>query len=628
MTMTTTMLPTIATLADIETLEAVPLEKRLEGLNSTYDVFRRGAERFGDAPALSFLPDGDPDLPAYTLSYRDLLDKVTQAANLFGELGIGGGDVVSYILPNMLETHYTIWGGEAAGIVNAINPMLESSHVAEILRSVQAKVLVTLGPTADGELWKKVEAIRAEVPSLTTILLVGEPQDLAADLLAFGPVLARQPADYLRSGRHIEREAIASCFHTGGTTGLPKVARHTHLNELANALSSGIMCGMTAEDTMLCGLPLFHVNGVVVTGMVPFMHGAHVVLLGNSGFRQKSTLTNFWRTVEKFGASFFSAVPTVFAALLGVPVGDSKVSSLRYAFCGAAAMPPEIIRRFEEGTGIKILEGYGLTEGTCVSTLNPRDGQRLCGSIGFRLPYQELKTAILEDGRWLRDCAEDEIGSLLIRGPNVFPGYLEEAANRSIWAAPGWLNTGDLARVDAQNYVWLTGRQKDLIIRGGHNIEPAMIEDAMLQHPAVQFCAAVGKPDAYAGELPVVFVVLKAGMAVTNEQLLAHAKEAIPERAAVPVNVFVRDHLPLTAVGKTFKPKLRFEATEIVLSELLRELSRDYFPFEVVVSAHDRYGLIARICGHADLDHVPELEARVRNALAAFNLAYELVWTH
>lgn len=628
MTSATTLLPPIATLADIETLEAVPLEKRLEGLNSTYDVFRRGAELFGDAPALSFLPDGDPDYPAHTLSYQDLLDKVTQAANLFGELGIGNGDVVSYMLPNMLETHYTVWGGEAAGIVNAVNPMLESSHIAEILRSVQAKVLVTLGPSANSELWKKIDAIRAEVPSLKTILLVGETQDLAPDLLAFTPALARQPLDHLRSGRRIKRDDIASCFHTGGTTGLPKVARHTHLNELANALSSGIMCGMTAQDTMLCGLPLFHVNGVIVTGMVPFMHGAHVVLLGNNGFRHKSTLTNFWRTVEKFGASFFSAVPTVFAALLGVPVGDSKVSSLRYAFCGAAAMPPEIIRRFEESTGIKILEGYGLTEGTCVSTLNPRDGQRLSGSIGFRLPYQELKTAIVEDGRWLRDCVEDEIGSLLIRGANVFPGYLEEAANRSIWAAPGWLNTGDLARIDAQNCVWLTGRQKDLIIRGGHNIEPTMIEDAMLRHPAVQFCAAVGKPDAYAGELPVVFVVLKAGMAVTSEQLLAHAKEAIPERAAVPVNIFVRDHLPLTAVGKTFKPQLRFEATEIVLSELLRQISGDYFAFEVVVSAHDRHGLIARICGHADRSDVPELEARVRKALAGFSLAYELTWKH
>lgn len=624
----TNTLHRLATLADIQALEAVPLEQRLGSLNSTYDVIRRGAERFGDAPALSFLPDGDPGIAAQTLSYRELLAKVTQAANLFGELGIGTDDVVSYALPNLLETHYTIWGGEAAGIVNAVNPMLEPAHIAHILNAVEAKVLVTLGPSADGELWRKIDAIRAQVPSLKAVLLVGETQDLGPDLPAFAPALARQPAERLLSERCFQRDDIASCFHTGGTTGLPKVARHTHLNELANACATGLMCGLQAEDSLLCGLPLFHVNGVIVTGLTPFMHGAHVILLGANGFRQKSAVVNFWRTVEKFRASFFSAVPTVFAALLGVPLAGAKVSSLRYALCGAAAMPPEIIRRFEESTGIKILEGYGLTEGTCVSTVNPRDGQRHNGSIGFRLPYQELKTAILEDGHWLRDCATDEIGTLLIRGANVFPGYKEEAANHNIWAAPGWLNTGDLARIDAQGYVWLTGRQKELIIRGGHNIEPAMIEDAMLQHPAVQFAAAVGKPDAYAGELPVVFVVLKAGTTASSEELLVHAKAAIPERGAVPVNVFVREALPTTAVGKTFKPQLRFEATAIVLSELLRGLGDDHAMFEVAVSAHERHGTIARICGRASPDVIANLDANVRKAMAGFSLQYELEWTH
>lgn len=620
--------PRIATLADIEAIEATPLEQRLTGLDSTYDVIRQGAERFGDTPALSFLPDGDPGMAVQTVSYRELLARVTQAANLFGELGIGAGDVVSYALPNLLETHYTIWGGEAAGIVNAVNPMLEAAHIAHILNAVQAKVLVTAGPSANGELWRKIAAIRAEVPSLQTVLLVGEPHDLGPDLLAFGPALARQPAARLLSGRLFKRGDIASCFHTGGTTGLPKVACHTHGNELANACSAGLVCGLTAEDSLLCGLPLFHVNAVLVTGLLPFMYGAHVILLGANGFRQKSALANFWRTVETFRASFFSAVPTVYAALLGVPLGGAKVSTLRYALCGAAAMPPEIIRRFEDGTGVRILEGYGLTEGTCVSAVNPRDGQRHNGSIGLRLPYQELKTAVLEDGLWLRDCAADEIGTLLIRGPNVFPGYREEAANRTIWAAPGWLNTGDLARIDAEGYVWLTGRQKELIIRGGHNIEPAMIEDAMMRHPAVQFAAAVGKPDAYAGELPVVFVVLKPGATAAGDELLAHARAEIPERSAVPVDVFVRDALPTTAVGKTFKPRLRFEVTEIVLSELLHGLAGDRATFEVAVSAHERHGAIVRISGRAGTDQATDLDAMARKAMAGFSLQYELEWTH
>lgn len=628
MSIDTTTMP-IATIADIRAIEATPLEARLDGLHSTYDVIQRSARQFSDAPALIFLPDGNPDATAEQVTYKQLLERVTQAANLFAELGVGGNDVVSYALPNLLETHYTIWGAETAGIVSAVNPMLEPSHIEHILNAVEAKVLVAPGPTMDADMWKKIEAIRSEIPSLKTILVVGETADLAPDVLAFGPALARQPADRLIAGRTISRNDIASCFHTGGTTGLPKVARHTHLNELADAFSAGVMCGMSSNDRLLCGLPLFHVNGVVVTGLVPFMQGACVVLLGANGFRQKSAVASFWRTVERFGITFFSAVPTVFAGLLGVPLAGANVSSLRYAICGAAAMPPEIIRRFEESTGIKILEGYGLTEGTCVSAVNPRDGTRHNGSIGFRIPYQELKTAILDGaGKWVRDCATDEIGTLLLKGPNIFPGYKEEAANKKIWAEPGWLNTGDLARVDAEGYVWLTGRQKELIIRGGHNIEPAMIEDAMLQHPAIEFAAAVGKPDAYAGELPVVFVVCRASMTATADELMAHAKSAIPERAAVPVNIFVRPSLPTTAVGKTFKPQLRYEVTELVLADVLRAVGGPDVQFAVTVSAHDRHGTIARISGSVPsaVAESTGVDSSVRKAMAGFSIQYELEW--
>jgi fatty-acyl-CoA synthase len=493
----------IRTMADIEAIEAVPIEERLAGLDSTYDVFARSAARWPDSVALAFVPDGDSGATAVEVTYRELLGKVTQAANALHALGVGADDVVSYVLPNLPETHYAIWGGQAAGIVNAVNPLLEPGHIAHILNAVESKVLVTLGPTLGESLWRKIEAVRRQVPSLRSVLVVGEERPLADDVLPFGGELERQPADRLVSGRAIRRDELASCFHTGGTTGLPKVARHTHLNELANAWSAGVMSGLSASDTLLCGLPLFHVNGVVVTGLAPFMVGARVVLLGADGFRSKTTIGHFWRNVARFRATFFSAVPTVYSMLLATPIDGSDVSSLRYAICGAAAMPPELIRTFEIATGLKILEGYGLTEGTCVSAVNPRDGERRNGSIGFRVPYQQTKTVVLGgDGGYERDCATDEMGHLVIKGPNVFPGYREERANRGIWIGDGWLDTGDLARQDADGRIWLTGRQKDLIIRGGHNIDPSMIEEAMMAHPAVQLAAAVGRPDAYAGELP------------------------------------------------------------------------------------------------------------------------------
>ncbi len=609
----------LRTMADIEALEVVPIEDRLAGLDSTYDVLRRAARLHPDAPALAYVPDGDSTALAVEWSYAGLLARVTQAANAFHRLGVGPGDVVSYVLPNLPETHVTIWGAQAAGVVNAVNPLLEPAHIAHVLNAVECRVLVTQGPSANPALWARIEQVRPLVPSLRAVLVVGEHAPLAEDVLPFDAMLDAEPADRLVSGRVFARGEIASCFHTGGTTGLPKVARHTHLNELANAWSVAAVGGVVPGDTLLCGLPLFHVNGVVVTGLTPFMAGARVVLLGADGFRSKTAIAHFWRNVARWKASFFSAVPTVYSTLLATPIDGADVSSLRYALCGAAAMPPELIRRFEEATGLRILEGYGLTEGTCVSAVNPRDGERRNGSVGYRLPYQQMKTVVLgDDGCWLRDCAVDEIGRLVIRGANVFPGYRDERANRGIWIQDGWLDTGDLARIGADGRIWLTGRQKDLIIRGGHNIDPSMIEEAMMAHPAVALAAAVGKPDAYAGELPVVYVTLRPGADATAEELLGHARAQIPERAAVPGEVIVRDSLPQTAVGKIFKPELRNDAARrVIAAALAGELGG---PAEVEVTSDAKHGTLARV----RLAGPAAAEAVARSVLDRYAVRYEI----
>lgn len=615
----------IRTQNDIEAIEAVPIEDRLAGLNSTYDAIARTAARTPDAIALVFLPNGDPGATSVEVTYRELLGRVTQAANAFNAFGVGATDVVSYVLPNLLETHYAIWGGEAAGIVNAINPLLEPDQIAHILNAVESRVLVTVGPALNAALWQKIEIARRQVPSLKAVLLVGEVPAQADDVRSFERELEQQPADRLVSGRRIARSDIASCFHTGGTTGLPKVARHTHFNELADAWSTNVMAGLGARDTLVCGLPLFHVNGVVVTGIAPFLVGARVLILGADGFRSRTAIQHFWRTVERFRATFFSAVPTIYSALLGVPVDGVDVSSLRYAICGAAPMPQELIRKFEQVTGVKILEGYGLTEGTCVSSVNPRDGDRRVGSIGFRIPYQQMKVVAFDPaGRYARDCATDETGHLVIKGPNVFPGYKDERANCGIWIADGWLDTGDLARQDAEGRFWLTGRQKDLIIRGGHNIDPSIIEEALMRHPAVQMAAAVGRPDAYAGELPTAYVTLRSGCTATPDELLAFAKAAIPERAAVPSEVVVADSIPVTAVGKIYKPELRFDASRRVLEAALRGIGKA--TFEVSVAADPRHGTLAKVVGMPLQSDARALDAPVREVLDRFTVRYELSW--
>jgi fatty-acyl-CoA synthase len=210
---------------------------------------------------------------------------------------------------------------------------------------------------------------------------------------------------------------------------------------------------------------------------------------------------------------------------------------------------------------VRILEGYGLTEATCVSSINPLAGERRIGSIGLRLPYQSMRAVVLDqDRRYIRDANIGEIGTIVIRGPNVFQGYLKDEHNRSIWIeieGKKWLNTGDLGRQDSEGYFWLTGRMKELIIRGGHNIDPMLIEEPLLRHPDIQVAAAVARPDAHCGELPVAYVQLRAGAAVSEEALLEHARINIGERAAWPKAIRIIDQMPVTAVGKLFKPALK-----------------------------------------------------------------------
>ena len=321
-------------------------------------------------------------------------------------------------------------------------------------------------------------------------------------------------------------------------------------------------------ETVLTALPLFHVNAQIGSGLSAFAHGAHVLLATPGGYRTPGLIARFWEIIAHHRVRTFSAVPTVYAGLLQTSCAEHDLSCLTHALCGAAPMPVELFRRFEQQTGVRILEGYGLTEGTCVSSLNPSDGESRVGSIGLSLPWQAMCAMVTEGG--VRRAATDEVGTLFISGPNIFPGYLDPVHNQGAWletteadgAQRRWLNTGDLGRQDAEGYFWLVGRKKELIIRGGHNIDPKSIEEALATHPAVALCAAIGRPDAHAGEVPVAYVQLRQGAQASEEELLAHATRHIRERAAVPKAVVIVAALPLTAVGKIFKPALAMREVE------------------------------------------------------------------
>lgn len=612
--------PLIRTLQDIELIESTPLSER-DLPSSTFELIRRTAQASPDAPALSFILQGTGEETALCLNYAELLGKITQTANAFHRLGLRPGKAVSFLLPNLPQTHYTIWGGEAAGIVNAINPLLDPEHIAELIHASNSELLVTLAPFPGTDLWDKVDALRDHLPELKAILcvdmanLLPEPQRsaiknqrgaLPEGVLDFDEAIAACPADHLESGRNILPEDIASYFHTGGTTGTPKLAPHSHGNEVAMAYSMNLVTRFAPGDVTLCGLPLFHVNGVIVTGLTAFIGGAEVLLATPQGYRNSTLIGNFWKVIERHKVSFFSGVPTIYAGLLQVPSEGHDLSSLKYALCGAAPMPVELIRQFEAKTGLTLIEGYGLTEGTCGSCANPPAGERRPGSIGLPIPYCEVRIKVLdEQGRYVRDAAPNEIGNLCIRGATVFKGYLQASKNADIWVDGDWFNTGDLGRVDADGYIWLTGRSKDLIIRGGHNIDPQMIEEALHKHPAVAMAAAVGKPDEKAGELPVVYVQLKPGSQASEAELLEHAAAHIPERAAIPKNAWIIDAIPLTAVGKTFKPALRFDAITRVYQDAVGEL---HPAARVEVLSDDKAGQLAHI-------HLPNQDQALAEAI-------------
>ena len=363
---------------------------------------------------------------------------------------------------------------------------------------------------------------------------------------------------------------------------------------------------------MLGGLPLFHVNALIVTGIAPMFSGARVVWPGPAGYRDRALYARFWKIVEHYRIAAMSAVPTVYGTLAQVPV-DADISTLRLPIVGAAPLPSSVREDFAAHTGRHLLEGYGLTEATCASTWT-RPGEERPGSVGRVLPGQQIKAVRIGDGSWA-DCAPGETGELVIGGPAVFAGYVTDPdlggprVSREGIVRDGWLDTGDLGMVDAGGFVYLTGRAKDLIIRGGHNIDPRVIEDALLRHPAVRGAVAVGRPDRHSGEVPVAYIVPAGPGRLEEADLLAWASTAIDEPAARPKHIYTIDAIPVTEVGKPFKPALIADAAVRAITEALAAAG---LTDARATAAHEDGRLVVTVTG-ADPD-------RVQDAVAGFAL--------
>jgi len=570
----------------------------------------------GGRLAISFQLFSEPSAPAESLTWGELHTRVTQTANMLQRLGVGPGDTVAYLLPNCTETVLALLGGVTAGVVNPINPLLEPEQIASILRDTEAKVLITLKSFPKSDIAQKAAAAVAETPGVTHVVEVDlrryltgvkrlivpflRPKTPAvhhAKVLDFMAEITKQPKTLTFVEPSGDR--IAAYFHTGGTTGMPKVAQHLQSGLIYNGWLGDRLL-FDPEDVVICPLPLFHVFACHPILMSMVTSGAHVVFPTPAGYRGDGVMDNFWKLVERWQATFMIGVPTAFASLMQRPV-NADLSCLRLAFSGSAPLPVELYRRFEEACNVNIVEGYGLTEATCLVSCNPIDGEKKIGSVGLPFPHTDVRILQhTEDGPI--EMATGDTGEICIANPGVYAGstYTEEDKNHDLFHDHIYLRTGDLGYLDEDGFLWITGRAKDLIIRGGHNIDPAVIEDCLAGHEAVALAGAIGQPDAFAGELPCAYVELVDGATVSEADLLAYCAQNISERAAVPKHLEVVADLPKTAVGKIFKPDLRKRAIHRVYSAALADADLAAEVAEIVEDK--RLGLVAELRRSAATD--------------------------
>src|SRR5215470_4202358 len=557
----------LRSLRDVEELERVPLDERIFSWNLN-DWIARGCALDPDKPAVQYIADGDPTAAPVTLSYRVLKARSNRAANLFHSLGVTSSDVVLYVLPTVPELYVVMLGALACGIACGVNWMLKAEQLAELVRSTKAKVIVTLGPTPGYEIWENVQATRGDIPSDVHIVTVAGPGGTVMPDSDLDALLATHNGERLVFERTIAPEDIAAYVHSGGTTGSPKLVQLTHRGFAYKCWANAVVMAHSADDVIFADYPMFHIAGTFARGYFAIAHGMSIVIPSPLGARDKRFIENYWKFVDRFGITIFSGVPTTLAQLAKSGPHGEKLGTLRdYACTGSTAFPAEVARQIESLIGVRVLLTYGATEYTQNVTQAPRDGDPKYGSPGIRLPYTQVKTVELDGDRIVRECATDEIGVVVVKGPSITPGYLEPKYNDGAFIRDGWFNSGDLGRFDADGYLRLTGRVKDVIIRGGHNIDPSVIEETLIKHRDVMLAAAVSKPDAYAGELPVAYVQLVAGARAAAEEIRDFALAHIPERAAAPKEIVVVEKMPLTDVQKPGKVELRRDAARRAFRE-------------------------------------------------------------
>ncbi|MGC1120285.1 MAG: long-chain fatty acid--CoA ligase [Candidatus Methanofastidiosia archaeon] len=531
---------------------------------------------YPDVPIFYFLDEATSKFPEKTsmifvgkkMSYFELYDAVLRVANALIDLGVEKGDRVSIFMPNCPQAVISYFAiQKAGGIVVETNPLYVERELEYQLQDAGANMVITLDLKM---LYPKVQALRDKVPLKTVIVgslseylpfpknilypvvrrrdrapvLRGEGTFLFKDLLSTYP-----PRDPKIA---VDADDCAVLLYTGGTTGVPKGVTLTHKNLVANCVQGfhWLYKAEYAGEIILAALPLFHSFGH--TCCLNFaVYAASTLVLIPDPRDTKDILEN----IQKHRGTMVPGVPAMYVNMISYPrLKDYDLSSVKYCFSGAAPMPVEVLEKFEALTGGVILEGFGMTETSPVTHINPLTGRRKVGSIGLPISDTDCRIVDLRTGE--REVPVGEVGEMVVRGPQVMKGYWNDAEETAKVLREGWMYTGDIARMDEEGYFYIVGRKKDMIISSGFNVYPREIEEVLFEHPQIKEASVIGIPDQKRGEAVKAFIVLKEGEQATAEEIIRFCKENLAAYK-VPTSIEVVETLPKSMVGKVLRRKLR-----------------------------------------------------------------------
>ena len=556
--------------------------KAQEILDRSPDVgafIRHGLSPRPEAPALIYLRTARDPAPVVTTA-GDFLGLMNATRQWLRREGVGPDDVVGVLAPNCTATAIVYWTAMSCATVLPINLLFSREAIVALVNATGVKILFTPPASAPGGLYEKVEGLEALAPSLKRIVTLPLDGRVDFDSENISPIADRDDV----AGPSPEK--TAALLPTGGTTGTPKIVPLTHRNIVSSSIGAMLAAGLGPTDRFLIALPIFHVGGAFCTSLPTLGAGGSIVIPTASGFRSPEVVASHWRIVAEQGVTISGGVPTMIAAAAGAPLDGADLSRLRLCIVGGSICPPEIEKRFLAIWHSDCLRQiYGMTEFGGSITQTPHDRAQETGSAG--LPVTLAEVAVLADGE-IHLGPSTPTGEILVRGPQMFSGYLR-GSQESQPFYEGWLRSGDLGRIGPHGEVYITGRAKDLIIRGGHNIDPTSIEDVALRFPGVGLAAAVGRPDPYAGETPMLFVTPTTGAAIDRAALADFLQAGVMEPPARPRAIEVIMDMPVTPVGKIFKPRLR----EIAAEAAVRDALAVSLPGAVceVAAAHNERGL-------------------------------------